>query len=157
MYQSSYGVTGTVSRYQLYYSGSDNNAGSIKIYGLYFAKDILNHNIKNLTYRKEPIPQSTMTTKGDFSFISNMSDRAAYQDMYAAITKADAWEWMKYDPGPGGFIFNTSDTMRRIHANLVDSIGHSGTSFALFMRQMQFIARSGWDEWVKLIIAENTP
>jgi hypothetical protein len=98
-----------------------------------------------------------MSTKGDFSFIANTSDRVAYQDIYAAITKADAWEWMKYDPGPGGFMFSTSDTMRRIHANLVDSMGFSGAAFALYMRQMQYIARAGWDEWVKLIVAENTP
>ena len=98
-----------------------------------------------------------MTTKGDFSFITNLSDRATYEDMYAAVTKAEAWEWIKTEPEVGGFMFNNSDTMRKIRANMADCASHSGASFAFCIRQMCKIACRGWDEWVKEATADNTP
>jgi len=82
-----------------------------------------------------------MPARGDFSFIVDKADRVVYEDMYAAITKANAWASIKMDPD--------ERTMRQIKANLADCVGPS--SFAL--RQMQCIARQGWDEWVSAMTA----
>jgi len=89
-----------------------------------------------------------MSVPGDFSFIPDACNRDAYTDMYAAITKAEAWDWVKEDPGEGGFMFSTSPTLAKICAHMDDRVGHSGASFAMCMRQMQHLARIGWDAWV---------
>ena len=99
---------------------------------------------------KEPKP-------GDFSFLTNVSDRIAYAELYRAVTKAEAWDWLKEDPGSGGFMFNTANNMERIHKHLDDKTAHSGASFAFCLRQMQYIARKGWNEWVAGVLAEITP
>jgi hypothetical protein len=41
---------------------------------------------------------------GDFSFITDESSRKYAKDTYEAVTKAEAWDLMKGDPGEGGFI-----------------------------------------------------
>jgi len=101
----------------------------------------------------------TMTTPkpGDFSFLTNVSDRIAYDELYRAVTKADAWSWLKEDPGSGGFMFNTSNNMERIYKNMDDNHCHSGSSLAICLRQMQFIARNGWEAWVAGVTAAITP
>lgn len=94
-----------------------------------------------------------MYAPGNFSFILDPVVRANYEDMYAAITKAAAWEWLKEDPGSSGFMFNKSDMLRRIHANLANCVGHSNASFSMYMRQMHYIASNGWDDWVAVMMA----
>ena len=98
-----------------------------------------------------------MTTTGDFSFIRNLYKRAIYENMYAAITKAEAWEWIKTEPEVDGFMFDNSDTMRQIRENMGDCSCHSSASLAFCMNQMCKIALRGWDEWVEEVSAENTP
>jgi RES domain-containing protein len=86
--------------------------------------------------------------EGDFSFIQDPMTRTAYEDMYAAITAANAWDEMKEDPGPSGFMWSTAPYVRRIHQALNDRVGHSGTSMAFTMRAMQQLARIGWSAFV---------
>ena len=57
----------------------------------------------------DPIP-----TEGDFSFLPEGSIRMAYEDMWAAINEAKAWEFIKADPGPGGFMFSSGDKLNEI-------------------------------------------
>jgi hypothetical protein len=76
----------------------------------------------------------------DFSSVTDLSERMMYEDMHAAITKAEAWAWITQDPGEGGFMFNDSETSRRIAAVLVDRVGHSGSSYGFTMRAMQRLA-----------------
>ena len=77
---------------------------------------------------------------GDFSSVTDVSERMMYEDMHAAITKAEAWAWITQDPGEGGFMFNDSETSRRIAAALIDRVGHSGASYGFTMRAMQRLA-----------------
>ena len=84
---------------------------------------------------------------GDFSFIQCPDTRAAYEDMYTAVTKAAAWDDIRQDPGEGGFMFGARALTAKLMENLTAPHIHSGASAAFYMRQMQFIARYGWAAW----------
>ena len=73
-----------------------------------------------------------------------------FEDMYAAVTKAEAWGEIKVDPGYGGFMFGAQALVSRISGHLEDRVGHSGASFAYTLRVMQMIARDGWLRFVEL-------
>ena len=113
-----------------------------------------------------------MTTPGDFSYVQDDMTRMAYEDMYAAITKADAWTEIAKEPTGAGFLYSsdpgmdqihaalnsrmahgrvrdgiaitTNPYIGRIHAALNDRVGHTGASMRSTMRFMQQLARVGW-------------
>ncbi len=89
-----------------------------------------------------------MTSPGDFSCISDSMTRTAFEDMYAAITAANAWTDMAKEPSGQGFLFSRDDHIVRIHAALNDRLGHSGASMAMTMRSMQHLARVGWAAFI---------
>lgn len=100
---------------------------------------------------KSPLTVSTMPAPGDFSFVTDAMEREMLADMYCAVTKAEAWDEMKADPGDGGFMFSRSAQAlnARVTAALADPGVHSGASFGFCMRVMQKIARDGWDAYVQ--------
>jgi hypothetical protein len=110
-----------------------------------------------------------MTGPGDFSYVQDEMKRMAYEDMYAAITKADAWTDIAKEPSGAGFLYSRDPRMEqihaalnsrmahgcvrnagllfsmdpyigRIHAALNDRVGHSGASIRSTMRFMQQLA-----------------
>jgi hypothetical protein len=85
----------------------------------------------------------------NFDFIRDENSREMVEDGYAAVTKAEAWDLMKEEPGLGGFMYTTNESYRVIHKHM-DYRGHSGASYGWTMRQLQFIAISGWDAYVAL-------
>ncbi len=85
---------------------------------------------------------------GDFSFIAEQSVRIMFEDAYKAITKADAWGFVRGDPGEGGFMFS-KDPMSLIIQNHMEYDGHSGASYGWTMRKMQRLAVIGWEAFVK--------
>jgi hypothetical protein len=92
---------------------------------------------------------------GDFSFIPDEFDRVTYGDFYQAITKAEAWELMKQDPGEGGFMFSTTWNGKHIHKHMTTLGKHSGASYGIGMRQMQYIAKNGWEAFVSAMLRTN--
>ena len=84
-----------------------------------------------------------------FDFIRDANSREMVADGYAAVTKAEAWDLMKEDPGLGGFMYTTNESYKVIHTHM-DYRGHSGSSYGWTMRQLQFIAQNGWDAYVAL-------
>jgi hypothetical protein len=109
-----------------------------------------------------------MIGPGDFSYVQDEMKRMAYEDMYAAITKADAWADISKEPTGAGFLYssdprmeqihaalnsrmahgrvrdgiaiNTNPYIGRIHAALDDRVGHSSASIRSTMRFMQQLA-----------------
>lgn len=75
-------------------------------------------------------------------------------DAYDAITKAEMWEYMrlKSTPGPDGFMFSPAIELAAINAEMTYE-GHSGASYAWTMRQMEGIAKAGWDTWANRLRA----
>ena len=95
----------------------------------------------------DPIP-----AEGDFSFIADETERMVYEDLFTAITQAEAWPLLDKEPGPGvgGFQFNVKP-YQAIYTILlkIDRIGHTGASLASAMRIMQILRRIGWAAFVK--------
>jgi len=85
---------------------------------------------------------------GDFSFITNHAYRSAYEDVFRTITDLDAWKEITADPGSDGFMFSKGGLPSRIMERLKNPLWHSGASFALMLRDMQFIGKNGWDAWI---------
>lgn len=72
-------------------------------------------------------------------------------DAQQALTKTNLWDYMKKKstPGKDGFMFCTDHELVILsHAMKYD--GHSGASYAWTMRQMEYIAKNGWDAFTKL-------
>jgi len=97
-----------------------------------------------------------MAAEGDFSMIRDEMTRMTYEDMYAAITKAEAWADMKKEPTGAGFMFSSDSHISRIHAKLIDRVGHSGASMACTMRAMQHLAQVGWSTFIAPYAAAAT-
>jgi hypothetical protein len=50
-------------------------------------------------------------------------------------------------PGEGGFMFSQHPMIGAI-SSYMKYEGHSGASYAMTMRQMEFIAKNGWDSYL---------
>ena len=87
------------------------------------------------------------TTEGDFNSLS-ISDweRTMLEDAYKAVTKAKRWDFLRRPdvPGPDGFMFSNWPQMKDIDS-FMEYGGHSGASYGMTMREMEFIAKKGWD------------
>jgi hypothetical protein len=83
---------------------------------------------------------------GDFAWMKNKSDAHMLTDMWAAVNTANAWDFVRGDPGDGGFMFSGSNKISAIMSH--SKVGHSGASMAITLRAMQAIARDGWDAFV---------
>ena len=92
------------------------------------------------------IPRST-PIPGDFSFLTDKETQSMLDDAYRAIEMAEGWDYMKTDPGEGGYMFSQSDMLTKISSNMTYS-GHSGSSYGWTMRMMQRLARIGWETFV---------
>jgi hypothetical protein len=93
----------------------------------------------------------TAYTPGDFRFITGSYPSAdELKDAYDAITKAEAWELMAQDPGEGGYMFSKTIDLSRVHKHMRSLDSHSGASYGIMMRSMQYIAVNGWEAYVQL-------
>lgn len=73
-------------------------------------------------------------------------------DAYDAITKADMWAYMRLPstPGKDGFMFSSAMELALINAEMQFQ-GHSGASYAWTLRQMEAIAKGGWEAYAARI------
>ena len=105
---------------------------------------------------------------GDFSFISDYpeykgtgygtkSDKIMFSEAYKSIDSVkEVWNFMRNDePSEGGYMFGKSkDSKKRYEIDYAmtknDSLGYSGSSYAITMRNMQYIAKHGWTKFIQL-------
>ena len=91
-------------------------------------------------------------TRGDFRFKTTLYPSAAeMKDAYDAITQAEAWELMTQAPGEGGYMFSTTIDLSHVHKHMSLLDNHSGASYGIMMRHMNYIAVNGWEAYVQLI------
>ena len=83
-------------------------------------------------------------------------EASVLQDAYDAVTKADMWEYLRLPttPGKDGFMFNADVELTAINYEMTYT-GHSGASYAWTMRQMEFIAKQGWEGYATKLRAER--
>ncbi len=87
------------------------------------------------------------------SFYPN-PDAPMLKNMYDAISRLNLWDWLShFTPEAGkGFMFSSNPEITAI-GQAIEADGHSGASFAICMRQMEFIAKQGWIEYYRNNIA----
>ena len=66
-------------------------------------------------------------TVSDFSFIADETERMVYEDLFAAITQAEAWTLLDIEPGPGPRGFQFYQVIYTILIK-IDRVGHTGAS-----------------------------
>lgn len=83
---------------------------------------------------------------GEFEFI-NENDRIMYTSAHAAISQLEFWDFMKKDTE--SYMFSSDPNVGKIYAKIQELgyTGHSGGSFGCVMRDMQYIARNGYDKF----------
>jgi len=95
----------------------------------------------------------SLNYNSDFDFIEDSHTRSMVSNGSDAVTQLELWEWLKsFEPGSTGFMFSDDSNVTRI-GNKMESMpnppSHSGSSFALTMRHLQYIAKHGMNEYKK--------
>jgi hypothetical protein len=87
-----------------------------------------------------------MLSTYDFASIGyNERDSEMLSNGAAAVTAAEAWDWMA-NFNEESFMFSTDPMIQRITDKMGDYAGHhSGASFGMTMRVMEYIAKHGWN------------
>jgi hypothetical protein len=84
-----------------------------------------------------------------FDFEESTSMRACLEDAYAAVTELDLWDYLR-DNTFESFTYYKGDDLElhnRLQA-LVDKRNiHSGASYGITMRNMESIAKEGYEAW----------
>jgi hypothetical protein len=93
---------------------------------------------------------------GDFSFIRDENDKRMLTNMYKAVEAEGVWDFVKAGPSGNSFMFSDEASERLSGVSkAVEADGHSGASFACTLRDIQYIARHGWDAYVKVCEVAN--
>ena len=87
---------------------------------------------------------------GEFDFIKSKSNRAFLKSAHKAISTCELWEWLRiYMPREdSGFMWSVSSELDRINQELwKDPLNenHSGSSYGMVMRIMEYIAKNEYD------------
>lgn len=105
--------------------------------------------LKAQSQRTKQMTTNTTYIPGDFTFIQDQITKDMLEDMYRAVNETNSWEYMKADPGAGGYMLSGPHPFD----GAVKNMNHSGASYAMTARDMQFIARHGWEKYVADSIA----
>ena len=97
----------------------------------------------------------------DFESIYTRLEAAMVKDAYDAVTECNLWEWMRtYSPNDGmGFMFSSHPNLTEINKHMKMLDDHSGASYGWTMRQLESIAKKGWEShanevrWVRAMDA----
>lgn len=82
----------------------------------------------------------------DFQSIYSAYESTLLKDAYDAITACNLWDWLRAYSPQEGFMFSTHPNLERIHKKMKTYDMHSGASYGWTMRQMESIAKHGWEE-----------
>jgi hypothetical protein len=90
-----------------------------------------------------------MTEQSIFYYVDDNS-RIMFENAYQAISLTEMWDYMKKDRE--SFMFSSDKEIEIISKKMEDLgyDGHSGSSFGITMRNMQFIALHGLEEHKKI-------
>jgi hypothetical protein len=86
---------------------------------------------------------------GDFAAIPGIDawDAEMFCDAYSAVTKAGCWENIKNFAGES-FMFSRESWLGEVQKHMALMDQHSGCSYGVTMRNIESIAKIGWDAYV---------
>jgi hypothetical protein len=78
-------------------------------------------------------------------------DENILMTMYNTITELKLWNWLsEYFPEEKkGFMFSSAPEIQEIIHHDPNASIHSGASFAICLREMEYIAKNGWNNYCK--------
>lgn len=87
---------------------------------------------------------------GDFEFVNVDYERAYLKSAHKAISTCELWEWLRiYVPLENkGFMLSSTPELDKINNELrkdPTNQTHSGSSYAMVMRIMEYIAKNGYE------------
>lgn len=87
---------------------------------------------------------------GNFGWVEKW-EREMLEDMYAAVTAAEAWDFLREESPPAdrGFMFWSHSRLTDIQSKMQLMDMHSGASYGCCMRVMEAIAKRGWNTYVR--------
>ena len=89
---------------------------------------------------------------GDFDFVRDISTKEFLKSAHRAISLCELWDWMRiYQPPPNtGFMWSKTPELDRINQQMwKDPVNgsHSGSSYGFIMREMEYIAKNGYENY----------
>lgn len=83
----------------------------------------------------------------DFNFVKDKSEILILTNAYNAISLTETWDFVSSDIE--SFMLSNDDRIDKISSMMVQLgyTGHSGCSFGLTMRSMQYIGKHGLDKF----------
>lgn len=92
-----------------------------------------------------------MYIPGEFLYITNDFTRQCMKNGWDAVTTLELWAYMKKDTD--SYMFSTDAEVYLIYKKMEKmGIIHSGTTFGITMRNLQYIAQNGEEEFMKKCI-----
>lgn len=84
----------------------------------------------------------------DYYTIYDEDDARLLQDADNAVTECNLWDWLKtFTPEEGkGFMHTRHENLDLINSKMKLLDEHSGASYAITMRTIEFVAKEGWDK-----------
>jgi len=97
---------------------------------------------------------------GTFDFIPPEDFVAYYRNAHWAITQTKMWDWLySFTPDEKkGFMFCSHPNLKIIEQKMYEqdiAHGHSGASFGFILREMEYIAKYGYDAFRQVYIKKH--
>jgi hypothetical protein len=98
------------------------------------------------------IIDETYYGNGEFEFIQSEFQRACLKSAHKAISTCELWDWLRLyiPPENKGFMWSSTPELDKINQELWKdpaNICHSGSSYGMVMRIMEYIAKNGYDKY----------
>ena len=94
-----------------------------------------------------------------FHFVRCQNEIEMLKAAHQAITNCELWDWLR-NYQTQTFMFDKSKEIKRINTEMhKDPINnnHSGSSYGFTMRQMEYLAKNGYQEYMTRYIAQTAP
>jgi hypothetical protein len=101
---------------------------------------------------EDEIYNSPTFVPGKFEYVKNQNIRLMLENAWQAITLTESWDFVKQKIE--SFSISENPIILKI-INKMEELGyygHSGCSFGVIMREMQYIAQNGEKEYIKRTI-----
>ena len=91
---------------------------------------------------------------GNFDYITCESDRKMFENAWEAINLMEMWEYIAEYPNSFAFSGDARINYIIVKMEELGYDGHSGCSFGITMRYMQYLARNGAEKFKYLYLNE---
>ena len=89
---------------------------------------------------------------GEYDFVNDEYMRDFLKSAHKAISLCELWNWLRiYEPEPNkGFMWSKTPELDRLNQQMWKdpiNVYHSGSSYGLVMREMEYIAKNGYNNY----------